>query len=63
MTDTTSEREIVPLYQMMNRIPGGLMLIPLVIGSVLGTFADGFLGLGSFTTALFQTARCPSSPC
>ena len=59
MTDTTSEREIVPLYQLMNRIPGGLMLIPLVIGSLLGTFAMGFLELGSFTTALFQQSALP----
>ncbi len=44
MTDTTAEREVLPLYQLMNRIPGGLMLIPLVIGSLLGTFATGFLG-------------------
>ena len=43
MTDTTTEREIAPLYQLMNRIPGGLMLIPLVIGSLLGTYAMGFL--------------------
>lgn len=59
MTTTTPEREVLPLYQMMNRIPGGLMLIPLVIGSVLGTFASGFLGLGSFTTALFADSALP----
>ena len=59
MNDSTTEREIVPLYQLMNRIPGGLMLIPLVIGSLLGTFATGFLELGSFTTALFQQSALP----
>ena len=59
MTDTTPERDIVPLYQLMNRIPGGLMLIPLVIGSLLGTFALGFLEMGSFTTALFQQSALP----
>lgn len=59
MNDTTTEREIVPLYQLMNRIPGGLMLIPLVIGSLLGTFALGFLEMGSFTTALFQQSALP----
>lgn len=59
MTDTTTEREIAPLYQLMNRIPGGLMLIPLVIGSLLGTFATGFLEMGSFTTALFQQSALP----
>ena len=59
MTDTTTEREIAPLYQLMNRIPGGLMLIPLVIGSLLGTYAMGFLEMGSFTTALFQQSALP----
>ncbi len=56
---TDSGREIVPIYQMMSKIPGGLMLVPLVIGSVLGTFAGGFLGLGSFTTALFADSALP----
>jgi 2-keto-3-deoxygluconate permease len=59
MSETTMEREVAPLYQMMNRIPGGLMLIPLVLGSLLGTFAGGFLELGSFTTALFQQSALP----
>ncbi|WP_210439007.1 2-keto-3-deoxygluconate permease [Nocardioides xinjiangensis] len=60
MTDpTTGDREIAPLYQWMARIPGGLMLIPLVIGSLLGTFASGFLEMGSFTTALFQDSALP----
>lgn len=60
MDDTTTpEREIAPLYQLMNRIPGGLMLIPLIIGSLLGTFAMGFLEMGSFTTALFQQSALP----
>lgn len=59
MTEATAEREVAPLYQMMNRIPGGLMLIPLIIGSLLGTFALDFLELGSFTTALFQQSALP----
>jgi 2-keto-3-deoxygluconate permease len=58
-TDPTEERERLPLYQWMNKIPGGLMLIPLVLGSIVGTFAPGFLELGSFTTALFKTGALP----
>lgn len=53
------ERSIVPLYDTMNRLPGGLMVIPLVLGSIVGTFAPGFLKLGSFTTALFQASALP----
>ncbi|MHA7286559.1 2-keto-3-deoxygluconate permease [Arthrobacter sp. MDT3-44] len=29
----------IPLFDGMNRIPGGLMLIPLILGSIVGTFA------------------------
>ena len=49
----------VPLFDGMNRIPGGLMLIPLIIGSIIGTFAPGFLELGNFTTALFRDSALP----
>lgn len=49
----------VPIYDWMNKLPGGLMIIPLVLGSVVGTFAPEFLKLGSFTTALFQTSALP----
>lgn len=52
-------RTIVPLYDAMNRLPGGLMVIPLVLGSIVGTFAQPFLKLGSFTTALFQASALP----
>ncbi|WP_199182337.1 2-keto-3-deoxygluconate permease [Cryobacterium sp. Y11] len=49
----------VPLFDGMNRIPGGLMLIPLILGSVIGTFFPGFLSMGNFTTALFQASALP----
>lgn len=35
------------------------MLIPLILGSVVGTFAPGFLEIGSFTTALFKDSALP----
>ena len=46
-------------YTAMNKIPGGLMIIPLIPGSVVGTFGQPFLKLGSFTTALFQGSAMP----
>ncbi|MGY1813963.1 2-keto-3-deoxygluconate permease [Blastococcus sp. SYSU D00820] len=58
-TPSGTERSRVPLFATMNRIPGGLMLIPLVLGSVLGTFAPDALAIGSFTTALFQDSALP----
>ncbi|MCK1798040.1 2-keto-3-deoxygluconate permease [Streptomyces sp. XM4193] len=48
------DRTIVPLFDAMNRLPGGLMLVPLILGSVMGTFAMPALEIGSFTTALFK---------
>lgn len=44
----------VPLFDGMNRIPGGLMLIPLILGSVVGTFAPQILSVGGFAQALFK---------
>ncbi len=49
----------IPLFDGMNKIPGGLMLIPLVLGSIVGTFAPGFLDMGGFTTALFKNSALP----
>ena len=49
----------VPLFDGMNKIPGGIMLIPLILGSVVGTFFPGFLTMGNFTTALFKESALP----
>lgn len=48
-----------PMFATMQRIPGGLMLIPLILGSLIGTFAPGTLEIGSFTTALFSDGALP----
>lgn len=55
-SQTTSR---IPLFDGMNRIPGGIMLIPLILGSVVGTFFPGFLELGNFTSALFRDSALP----
>lgn len=49
----------VPILATMQRVPGGMMLIPLLIGSLVRTFAPGFLELGSFTSALFRDSALP----
>ncbi|WP_081803346.1 2-keto-3-deoxygluconate permease [Halotalea alkalilenta] len=43
----------------MQKIPGGLMLVPLILGSLLATFAPGTLEIGGFTTALFKDSAMP----
>jgi len=52
-------KSYVPLFDGMSKIPGGLMLIPLILGSIVGTFFPGFLEMGSFTTALFKNSALP----
>ena len=54
-----SHKESFSFYTAMNKIPGGLMIVPLVLGSIVGTFGQPFLKLGSFTTALFQGSAMP----
>ncbi|TQL40410.1 2-keto-3-deoxygluconate permease [Homoserinimonas aerilata] len=49
----------IPLFDGMNKIPGGIMLIPLILGSLVGTFAPDFLEMGNFTTALFKNSALP----
>lgn len=58
-TGQRTERPKVPLFDTMNRIPGGLMLIPLILGSLVGTFAGSALDIGSFTTGLFKDSALP----
>ena len=53
------EKSVIPLYDGMNKIPGGPMVIPLSLGSIIGTFFPDFLNLGSFTTALFKSSAGP----
>ncbi|OBX11133.1 2-keto-3-deoxygluconate permease [Gallibacterium salpingitidis] len=59
MSSNQTTKSMIPLYDGMNKIPGGAMVIPLVLGSIIGTFFPEFLGLGSFTTALFKSSAGP----
>lgn len=58
-TGQSAEKPRVPLFDTMNKIPGGLMLVPLVLGSIIATFAGGALNIGSFTTGLFKDSAIP----
>lgn len=40
----------------MNKIPGGVMVVPLLLGAVMNTFAPNATKIGGMTTALFSSA-------
>ncbi|MGO9134714.1 MAG: 2-keto-3-deoxygluconate permease [Methylovirgula sp.] len=42
----------MPIYKWINKVPGGLMVVPLFIGMVLNTFFPHFMKIGGFTEAL-----------
>lgn len=42
------------ILKQINRIPGGMMVIPLLLGAIINTFSPEILNIGGFTTELFK---------
>src|ERR1700730_16490978 len=40
------------IYKAIDRVPGGMMVVPLFIGMVINTFFPGLMKIGGFTQAL-----------
>lgn len=43
------------ILKSVNKVPGGLMVVPLLLGTTFNTFLPHSLEIGGFTTALFKT--------
>ena len=51
--ETETKRRDFPILQKMSELPGGLVIIPLVIAVVLSTLVPQFFQIGGYVTALF----------
>lgn len=45
----------VPILKTLRKIPGGVMIIPLLIGAAMNSFCPQVLEIGGFSTAMFKT--------
>ncbi len=49
----------IPILRYIQKVPGGLMTVFFLAGSLVNTFVPSFLEIGSFTTGLFKEGAVP----
>jgi len=49
----------VPILATLNKIPGGIMLVPLFLGVLVNTFVPWAIDIGGFTQALWRQGAMP----
>ncbi|MVB12479.1 2-keto-3-deoxygluconate permease [Caprobacter fermentans] len=47
------------ILKTVQKVPGGLMIVPMLLGVLVNTFVPGFLTIGSFTTDLWKNGAMP----
>jgi 2-keto-3-deoxygluconate permease len=55
--ETTETRKDFPILKKMSELPGGLVIIPLLIAVVIATCAPGLFQVGGYVTALFYNGN------
>lgn len=48
-----------PIKKTIEKVPGGMMVVPLLLGALINTCAPNFFMIGGFTTALFKNGALP----
>lgn len=58
-TQVQNARKDLDILNKMKNLPGGLVIIPLVIAVVLATFVPQVFQIGGYVTALFYDGNVP----
>ena len=48
-------KEKKSFFKLMQRIPGGLIIVPMLVGVLANTFIPDVLEIGGFTTGMFKS--------
>ena len=48
-------KEEKSFFRMMQKVPGGLIIVPMLIGVLANTFIPNVLGIGGFTSGMFKS--------